>query len=110
MTRYKYYVSNGVFHINLLGHANYSHRGTDIVCSSISTVLNLLVNTAIVTNTLVDYTLDIETCNTKVAIRLDDKINGLIESSKYVLKELEKQYPRNVRCINEQRCIDRKDL
>ena len=83
--------------VSILGHADYADYGKDIVCSAVSSVVMCSVE-AIAT---FDKTaIDIKKDNDKldIIINKEDEITSkLINNMLNCLKELEKQYPKNIK-------------
>lgn len=89
--------SNNIFKIEMIGHAGYDDFGKDIVCSAASTCLITTVNGI----DLIDSNyLDVKEDKDKVLITIlknDEICNKLIHNMINILKELESQYPENIR-------------
>ena len=83
--------------VSILGHADYADYGKDIVCSAVSSVVMCSVE-AIAT---FDKTaIDIKKDNDKldIIINKEDEITSkLINNMLNCLKEIEKQYPKNIK-------------
>ncbi len=82
--------------IIISGHANFDEYGKDIVCASVSSIVITTVNAILkYKNKAIKYTND-----EKLIIEIlekDEVINILITNMLDLLKELEKQYPKNIR-------------
>ena len=77
-------------YIEISGHSNYAPQGADIVCSSISTMIQFLI----LINDL-DYIED----NGYYKVDITKAIKHNIEAFTNLIKQLEKQYPSNVKVI-----------
>lgn len=83
--------------VTIKGHAGYGVKGTDIVCASVSSIVITSVNAIIrIDEKAISYKQDegfIEVC-----INNHDKyIDILIDNMISLLKELEKQYNKNIK-------------
>ena len=82
--------------IIISGHANFSEYGKDIVCASVSSIVITTINAILrYNNTAIKYT-----NNEELIIEIlkkDEIVNLLITNMLELLKELEKQYPKNIR-------------
>ncbi len=84
--------------INISGHAHYAESGRDIVCSAVSSIVITTVNAAL--------TLDKDSVryNDTKGMRIEilketDTINKLFQNMIDLLKELEKDYQKNIKFI-----------
>ncbi|MBR3661472.1 MAG: ribosomal-processing cysteine protease Prp [Bacilli bacterium] len=82
--------------ISILGHALYEDYGKDIVCSAVSSIVITTINGILIINK------DAIKVNTNKGIEIDllksDKVTlSLIENMMLLLKDLEKQYPKNIK-------------
>ena len=105
MTKVVFFKSNGVFWgFEEQGHSGFADSGEDILCSAISSMTMLIIN-AIETgySSEVDYDIDEETTNIRVASRSalpcyekDEKksfaISGLFMAYYYQLNDLVEEY------------------
>ena len=68
MTTIRFLKSEGVYYgFEEMGHAGFSEAGTDIICSAISAMTMLVINTIeVAIGSDVEYTIDDETTNIKV--------------------------------------------
>ena len=78
------------------GHASFDEYGKDIVCASVSSIVITSINAILrYNNKAIKYTngdeLVIE------ILKKDEIVNLLITNMLELLKELEKQYPENIR-------------
>ena len=83
--------------IEIMGHAMYDDFGKDIVCSGISSIVTTTVN-AILTfdKNYIKYTIKGDLFTIKVNTHnniVDNLLNNMIN----MLKELEKDYPKNIK-------------
>ncbi len=105
MTKVVFFKSNGVFWgFEEQGHTDWGNSGEDILCSAISAMTMLIINTIEVSySSLVDYEIDEETANVRVSARgalpnceSDEKknfaISGLIMGYYYQLNDLVEEY------------------
>ena len=87
----------GEKNISILGHANYDDYGKDIVCSAVSSITMCTVEAI----ALFDINaVDIKQSKDKldIIINKEDEITSkLINNMLNCLKELEKQYPKNIK-------------
>lgn len=82
--------------IIISGHANFEDYGKDIVCASVSSIVITTVNAILrYNNKAIKYTNDKELIIE--ILEKDEIINILITNMLELLKELEKQYPKNIR-------------
>lgn len=87
--------------INLLGHADYSSYGKDIVCSSASSIVITTVN-AIVMFDKEYITYEEKKDNFIIVINKNDKIvDTLIQNMINMFYELENDYPKNIKIEEE---------
>ena len=105
MTKVVFFKSNGVFWgFEEQGHSGWGENGNDILCSAISAMTMLVINSIEVAYASpVDYDIDEETANVRVAARgalpsyeSDEKknfaISGLIMGYYYQLNDLVEEY------------------
>ena len=88
---------NIIKNVKVEGHAGYGVKGTDIVCASVSSIVITSLNAIIkIDEDSIDYMQDegfIE-----VSIKKHDKyIDILIDNMISLLKELEKDYKKNIK-------------
>ena len=82
--------------ISILGHANYDDYGKDIVCASVSSIV--LCSIEAISNFDINA-VDIKQTKDKLEIiinKTDDITSKLINNMLKCLKEIEKQYPKNI--------------
>lgn len=87
--------------INLLGHADYNSYGKDIVCSSASSIVITTVNALMMFDkTYITY--EEKKDNFIIVINKNDKIvDTLIQSMINMFRELENDYPKNIKIEEE---------
>ena len=107
MTKVEIFRKNGnIIGYKASGHSGYSEQGSDIICSAISTSLQMtLIGIQKVLKLKVDFKindgfLDVDLKN----ISLDKltQINILTETMAIFLKELTKQYPKYIRLVEKE--------
>lgn len=83
--------------ISILGHAMYDDYGKDIVCSAASSIVTTTVNGIIALNEgSLSYTVSAE--GLSIYIKTNDKTTQtLIKNMVNLLKELESNYPTNIK-------------
>ena len=87
--------------INMIGHANYAEYGKDIVCASISSILTTTVN-AILTFDKSYITYENKKDNFMIKVNKNNEIvDNLISNMLKMLKELENDYPKNIKIEEE---------
>ena len=107
MTKVEIFRKNGnIIGYKASGHSGYSEQGSDIICSAISTSLQMtLIGVQEVIKLKVDFKindgfLDVDLKN----ISLDKltQTNILTEAMAIFLKELTKQYPKYIRLVEKE--------
>lgn len=107
MTKVEIFRKNGnIIGYKVSGHSGYSEQGSDIICSAISTSLQMtLIGIQEVLKLKVDFKindgfLDVDLKN----ISLDKltQTNILTEAMAIFLKELTKQYPKYIRLVEKE--------
>ena len=107
MTKVEIFRKNGnIIGYKASGHSGYSEQGSDIICSAISTSLQMtLIGIQEVLKLKVDFKindgfLDVDLKN----ISLDKltQTNILTESMALFLRELAKQYPKYIRLVEKE--------
>ena len=105
MTKVIFYRADGVYYgFEEQGHTGFAESGNDILCSALSAMTMLIINTIEVTYaTSVEYTIDDETTDIKVMVHSilpeyngDEKkryaVSGLIEGYFYQLSDMIEDY------------------
>jgi uncharacterized protein YsxB (DUF464 family) len=83
--------------ISILGHADYADYGKDIVCSAVSSVVMCSVE-AIATFDQTAINVNQTKDKLDIIINKEDEITSkLINNMLNCLKEIEKQYPKNIK-------------
>ena len=92
---------NKIKKINLLGHANYDDYGKDIVCSSASSIMITTVNAIMMfSKNYIAY--EQKKDNFEIVINKNDEIlDNLITNMINMFKELEEDYPKNIKIEEE---------
>lgn len=88
--------------ISIIGHANYSDFGKDIVCASVSSIVITSIEAIAKFN---NKSVDIINSSDKLDIIInthDDITDKLIDNMLTCLKEIEKQYPKNIKITNKE--------
>ena len=88
--------------ISIIGHANYSDFGKDIVCASVSSIVITSIEAIAKFN---NKSVDIINSSDKIDIisnNHDDITDKLIDNMLTCLKEIEKQYPKNIKITNKE--------
>jgi hypothetical protein len=90
---------NHIKEINITGHAEYNEFGKDIVCSAVSSIVITTINGILsIDQDSIKY--DENSNNIKITVIKDDLItNKLILNMLNLLKELEEDYPNNIKFI-----------
>ena len=94
-------VDKDVKEISIIGHANYSEYGKDIVCSATSSIVITTVNAIISFN---ENYITYEELPNKFVIKINeynDIVSKLITNMLNLLKELENDYPKYIKMKEE---------
>lgn len=83
--------------LEVIGHANYAPKGKDIVCSAVST----LVQHTIYNSTSHVYSNEDGNYNATFDCRSDRDTYVLLKSFERSIKQLAKQYPDNIKVVDE---------
>lgn len=83
-------------HITINGHANFAEYGKDIVCAAVSSIVITTVNAILrIDDKAITYK---ESSNLEITINKHSEITDiLITNMIELLKELEKQYGKNIK-------------
>jgi len=107
MTKVEIFRKNGnIIGYKASGHSGYSEQGSDIICSAISTSLQMtLIGIQEVLKLKVDFKindgfLDVDLKN--ISQNKLTQTNILTESMAIFLKELTKQYPKYIRLVEKE--------
>ena len=83
--------------IEISGHANYDEFGKDIVCASVSSIVMTTVNSILsIDDSSINYVDD----GDKIIIKKlndNDIVDKLLNTMILILKDLEKQYKKNIK-------------
>ena len=80
--------------LKITGHANYAEYGEDIVCASVSSIVETSINLAHEFNDNIKYSDD---GNTIIVINTnDDNVLKVLKNMIDMLIELQRQYPKNI--------------
>jgi len=92
---------NNIKKINIIGHAGYDRYGKDIVCSSVSSITITTVNAILMFDkNYVSY--NEKKDNFEIIINYNNNIvDNLIVNMINLLKELEEDYPKNIKIEEE---------
>lgn len=109
MTKIEFFKKNGsLIGYRASGHSGYSEEGSDIVCASISSALQLtLIGLQEVVKSNPEFKIYEDGF---LEVFLDDndiknygkEISILLESTYFFLKELAKQYPKNIKLVEKE--------
>ena len=98
---------NCIVKYSAIGHADYSEHGTDIVCASISSILQFplagiteLLNIVPVFH-IDDGDFEIDLRNVNLQNR-DHEVNILLNTMFIMLKELENEYPKYLKLVEKE--------
>ncbi len=88
-----------ISNITIKGHADYSDYGKDIVCASVSSIATTTVNAIIrLDNQIIEF--DEKDGFLVIDIKKNDRVtNILINNMVDLFKELEVDYPKNIKII-----------
>ncbi len=88
--------------IEISGHANYDEFGKDIVCASVSSIVMTTVNSILsIDDSSISYVDD----GDKIIIKKlndNDIVDKLLNTMILILKDLEKQYKKNIKVESEE--------
>ena len=81
--------------ITISGHANSGEYGKDIVCAAVSSIVYTTINAI---HRIMDNAIEVQDESTmEIKVLMNDEIvNDLIENMFDLLKDLEKDYPKNL--------------
>lgn len=86
--------------ILIRGHSGYSESGTDIVCAAVSSVVTTSVNAILSFKETIQVTDDGDTLEIQV-LEHDKITDTLLENMLNLLKEIERQYQKNIKMEGE---------
>ena len=90
--------------IEIFGHAKYASYGKDIVCSAVSSVVTTSVNAILAFDETILVTDDLKTLRIKV-LKHDKITDKLLDNMINLLKEIEKQYQKNISIRTEEKNV-----
>ena len=107
MTKVEIFRKNGnIIGYKASGHSGYSEQGSDIICSAISTSLQMtLIGIQEVLKLKVDFKINDSFLDVDLKNISQDKLtqtNILTEAMAIFLKELTKQYPKYIRLVEKE--------
>ena len=107
MTKVEIFRKNGnIIGYKASGHSGYSEQGSDIICSAISTSLQMtLIGIQEVLKLKVDFKINDGFLDVDLKNISQDKLtqtNMLTEAMAIFLKELTKQYPKYIRLVEKE--------
>ena len=107
MTKVEIFRENGnIIGYKASGHSGYSEQGSDIICSAISTSLQMtLIGIQEVLKLKVDFKINDGFLDVDLKNISQDKLtqtNILTEAMAIFLKELTKQYPKYIRLVEKE--------
>lgn len=107
MTKVEIFRKNGnIIGYKASGHSGYSEQGSDIICSAISTSLQMtLIGIQKVLKLKVDFKINDGFLDVDLKNISQDKLtqtNILTETMAIFLKELTKQYPKYIRLVEKE--------
>jgi len=107
MTKVEIFRKNGnIIGYKASGHSGYSEQGSDIICSAISTSLQMtLIGIQEVLKLKVDFKINDGFLDVDLKNISQDKLtqtNILTETMAIFLKELTKQYPKYIRLVEKE--------
>lgn len=88
-----------ILKVSLIGHAKYADYGNDIVCASVSSIAITTVNSILkISSDAINYTNDDGLLVIEIK-KYDRVINILMKNMIDLFKELEEDYPKNIKII-----------
>lgn len=90
-------VNNIIENVSLKGHTEYEDRGKDIVCAAASSIFITSINSILLFD---DESIEYSEGFVK-NIKKDNITNNLLENMIKMFEELEKQYKKNIRIVEE---------
>lgn len=108
MTRIEIFRKNGsIFGYRAIGHSGYSEQGSDIVCAAISTALQMtLISLQEVLKLKPHVEIDEEGMMlvklTEQDIKTCKEVYIVLDAMYIFLKELSKQYPKNIKLVEKE--------
>ena len=97
MIKYSIKYNNDII-VNVSGHADYSEKGTDIVCASVSSMLTMCVN--LIDNLGYKFNnVKLESGTTTFNVASNEVTKGIVTTLEELLDSLSKKYPENIKRI-----------
>lgn len=93
------YNNNYIKEIKITGHAGYDEYGKDIVCASVSSIVITSVNLILKMDENAIYVKQREGIIELKVLKEEQTINMVLENMYSMLKELTKDYKKNVKII-----------
>ena len=94
---------NHLKYLTVKGHANYEEHGKDIVCASVSSMIILAINTIIaIDEKMITHQEKGDYINIEITNFSNDAINKVMNVLISMLKELESDYPKNIKIREEE--------
>ncbi len=93
------YNNNYIKEIKITGHAGYDEYGKDIVCASVSSIVITSVNLILKMDENAIYVKQREGLIELKVLKEEQTINMVLENMYSMLKELTKDYKKNVKII-----------
>lgn len=93
------YEDNFIKSFKVTGHANYDDYGKDIVCASVSSIVITSINMALKLDEFSVKVADKSGLIETDVLKRDDVINKVFINMVDMLKELEKDYSKNIKIL-----------
>lgn len=93
------YNSNYIKKVRVTGHANYDDYGKDIVCASVSSIVITSINLILKMNNECISVIQKEGLIDLTVLKEEKDVNRILENMLDMLKELSKEYEKNVKII-----------
>jgi len=88
--------------ITVSGHSGYSQYGSDIVCASVSSIINTIVNSCMsIDKSAISYQ-DDGSVVTITKINDNENVDKILNTMIEILKDLERQYKENIKVESEE--------
>lgn len=88
--------NDNLTNLKITGHAGYAEYGNDIVCASVSSIISTSINLAHQYNENIKYTDDVNKLEI-INNTNDENVFKVLSNMLDMLKDLEKQYPKNIK-------------
>lgn len=93
---------DGIRHIKISGHAGYDEYGRDIVCSAVSSVVTTSINAILSFEETIQF-IEKESNLEITVLKQDEITKKLLDNMINLLKEIEKQYKKNISIRTEEK-------